>query len=533
VQINNYIHTVRYLKPIQFYGWLRFYLPRALAATRASVQVRPIIGAWRKNVKLASTDPGGPGSLACNDRDMSRALLWNSHYFNELNLSGASTLSEWHSDQISRWIERNPPVTGAGWESYPLSVRMVNWVKWVLTGERLSPCAVSSLAFQARHLSHHLEWRLMANHLLANAKALLFVGCFFSGKDAERWRHMGLRLLEREIPEQVLADGGHFERSPMYHITVLDDLLDLVNLANTYPDCVPKKSVQFWKETCTRMLDWLSVMCHPDSKISFFNDAWILARQPNALRDYAALFGIPLRGLRGKGLSHLQATGYVRLEMWETVVILDAGEIGPEYQPGHSHAELLSFELSHRGRRILVNSGTSTYADCTERQWQRSTAAHNTVEVDGVDQSEMWAVFRVARRARLLAFQLEEYANMMSVEGAHDGYRRLRHPVIHGRRLELRHGSLQITDTVEGEGRHEVAIRFHVHPDVVVEGSGSVFTLRADGEPITIELDPQLTCSLDNSTYSHHYGVSERNHTLLCKWSGACPISFTTHFRLP
>ena len=96
----------------------------------------------------------------------------------------------------------------------------------------------------------------------------------------------------------------------------------------------------------------------------------------------------------------LEQTGYVRLAKEHAVALIDAAPIGPDYIPGHAHADTLSFELSIRGRRILVNGGTSTYQNNLQRHKERSTQSHNTVEVNGRNSSEVWGAFRVARRAK-------------------------------------------------------------------------------------------------------------------------------------
>ena len=149
----------------------------------------------------------------------------------------------WHLALLQRWVNENPPGHGNGWEPYPTSLRIVNWIKWSLTFATkpggvpavLPPACLQSLAVQARWLSSRLEHHLLGNHLFANAKALVYAGAFFVGPEADRWRHLGLRLLARELDEQILPDGGHFERSPMYHAILLEDVLDLINLAGAYP----------------------------------------------------------------------------------------------------------------------------------------------------------------------------------------------------------------------------------------------------------------------------------------------------------
>src|SRR5262249_6854070 len=149
----------------------------------------------------------------------------------------AGSRADWHRDLIKRWIAENPPGAGNGWEPYPISLRVVNWIAWSLAGGKLDEVACDSLATQVRVLGASLEYHLLGNHLLANAKALVFAGCYFTGPEAEAWLTAGLSLLQRELAEQILADGGHFERSPMYHAIILEDVLDLVQLARIFADC--------------------------------------------------------------------------------------------------------------------------------------------------------------------------------------------------------------------------------------------------------------------------------------------------------
>ena len=147
--------------------------------------------------------------------------------------------SKLHSELLQLWIEGNPPGKGNGWEPYPTSLRVVNWIKWVLAGNIPPADFYQSLAMQVRFLCKRLEYHLLGNHLFANAKALVFAGLFFNGPEAEKWFSCGMAILGKEIPEQVLADGGHFERSPMYHSIILEDMLDMANLFQAYGKDLP------------------------------------------------------------------------------------------------------------------------------------------------------------------------------------------------------------------------------------------------------------------------------------------------------
>jgi uncharacterized heparinase superfamily protein len=402
---------------------------------------------------------------------------------------------------LERWIPDNPPGHGAGWEPYPLSLRMVNWIKWLLGGQAPSERMLASLRCQADWLSRSLEYHLLANHLFVNAKALAFAGAFFQ---ANAWLGKGLEILRRQVPEQVLSDGGHFERSPMYHSLILEDVLDLVNLGKAYPGLIPD-----WTEPAGRMLGWLRQMLHQDGRISFFNDATFgVAPEPGELFGYGERLGVAEKAVP------LSDSGYIRLETDTTAVLFDAAPIGPDYQPGHAHADTLSFELSHRGRRLLVNSGISTYQNGPERQFQRGTAAHNTLRVDALDQSEVWHAFRVARRARPIDVRTDHrhYA-----EAAHDGYRRLANPVTHTRRIELADRCLTLTDHLEGQGIHGLEVFFHLYPGVSID----------------IRLDPRLSPAVEDTFFYPRFEQAVPNRTVVGRYRGPCPVTFRTGIPLP
>ncbi|MDW8468891.1 MAG: alginate lyase family protein [Burkholderiales bacterium] len=325
-----------------------------------------------------------------------------------------------------------------------------------------------SLAVQARWLRARLEWHLLGNHLWANAKALVFAGSFFAGPEADAWRARGLEMLRHELREQVLPDGGHFELSPMYHAIVLEDLLDLIQLSRRFRGLVPAADIAAWSECVPRMMRWLQVMSHPDGEIAFFNDAAIgIAPNFDTLAEYAEQLGLGGCPPLADALVVLPDSGYVRAQAGPAVLIADVARIGPDHLPGHAHADTLSFELSLHGARVFVNGGTSTYERNRERLRQRGTAAHNTVEVNGSDSSEVWASFRVARRARPRNFLVDSHAGVLRIECAHDGYLRLPGRVLHRRIWRLAANRLEVEDYLTGSYSTAIA-RYHCHPSVRV-----------------------------------------------------------------
>lgn len=461
--IARYWHTLRWLKPVQFYGriWFRLYKPRP--DLRAAPPQRTGAGAgWKSCARASSMREGNrfrflgvECELAApcdwNRSDWPKLWLYNAHYFDDLVADGASDRVDQHRALIARWIAENPPAVGNGWEPYPLSLRIVNWVKWALAGHALGEAASHNLAVQIRHLRIRLEYHLLGNHLWANAKALIFAGAFFDGEEAEGWLRHGLRLLRRELGEQVLPDGGHFERSPMYHAILTEDVLDLLQLAQRFPEAFEERDVNAWRHSAARMLRWLRIMTHPDGGVAFFNDAAFGIAPPlSALEEYANALGVAVDVSALGALERLGDSGYVRMQAGTAVLLADVAPIGPDYLPGHAHADTLSFELSVGGRRILVNGGTSTYENTPERWRQRGTAAHNTVVVNGLDSSEVWSAFRVARRARVHDVRCEQEGGALGLSAWHDGYRRLPGKVEHARQWSLGDGSLTVVDTLRG-----------------------------------------------------------------------------------
>lgn len=476
---NRYWHTLQHLRPVQIYGrlWFRLYNPRPQTSCAPPLRTgqNEWVGCARTPRQLGPAqfrfigqERSVDSASDWNRSDWPKLWLYNLHYFDDLVADGAEQRQGWHRNLIARWIAENPPGNGNGWEPYPISLRLVNWCKWLIAGNEPVDSMLDSMAVQIRFLRGRLERHLLGNHLWANLKALAFAGTFFQGEEADRWRQQGLKLLRRELADQILRDGGHFERSPMYHAILLEDLLDLIQLDSIYPGVLPAEDVRAWREKAAGMLGWLQVMTHPDGELSFFNDAaFDIAPALDALLDYSRAVGLDCQPISLDEGIHLESSGYVRLQRGPAVTLIDAAPVGPDYLPGHAHADTLSFELSLGGRRLLVNAGTSTYQNDAQRRLERSTAMHNTVTVDGQDSSEVWGAFRVARRARVSHVDIRRSGGEIILEAGHDGYQRLPGKVTHRRRWRISKCGLTIEDELEG-AFHEATARFRLAPDVEV-----------------------------------------------------------------
>jgi uncharacterized heparinase superfamily protein len=276
----------------------------------------------------------------------------------------------------------------------------------------------------------------------------------------------------RELDEQILTDGGHYERSPMYHSMVLEDCLDLLNILQPRKEKKHKKVTERLRTVIKDMMRFLLVLTHPDGEISLFNDAAfnIESTPYDLLKYYENVTGELYPELKGSTFS-FPSSGYfiIRPEKGNKMLI-DCGPIGPEYQTGHSHCDTLSIELSLNGRRVIVDSGCFGYETGKIREYNRGNAGHNTLTIDNKNQSEVWNSFRCARRARPLYGRFRNLSDKTILfEGAHDGYRRLNGSPVHHRCIRWSENSYFIKDLVEGSGIHDIETRFHIHPSISVK----------------------------------------------------------------
>ena len=259
----------------------------------------------------------------------------------------------------------------------------------------------------------NIEYHLLGNHLFANAKALIFSGYYLDGLEPKKWLRKGLYLLDLQIDEQIKEDGGHFENSPMYHNIILEDILDIINLLEDQKN--QYKTLKKLKKIAQKMILWMDGLTHDDGEVSFFNDAATgIACKNKEIKRYANCLKINYSDLKkhnndnSLNYYNFKNSGYVRLEALGASAILDLAELGPIYLPGHGHADTLSFELSINSYRFIVNAGTYGYEYNKNRVWERSTAAHSTVEINGENSSEVWKSFRVGIRAVPRGIQIQK-----------------------------------------------------------------------------------------------------------------------------
>jgi len=422
----------------------------------------------------------------------SRLWTYQLHYFQalfDLDESRAGSL-------VCDWLDTNPPGSAPGWEPYPISLRVREWIEWLLHApavpEDLRQRATDSLAAQACVLEALLERHLGGNHLLENAITLCWVGASLRGPRSAGWLKRGGTLLRELLAEQVLSDGTHDERSPMYQSLIAEALLRLSRvLAATGNESLALEV----RTVAERLVTSLGHLVHPDGDFALMSDCALgeAPQWPDLARAASGAVTPPR-----PGPWELPQGGYLG---WRdgagAYLVLDTGPIGPDHQPGHGHADMLSFELSHRGERLVTDTGVVRYDEGEERAYDRSTAAHSTVEVDGRSQSELWGAFRCARRARVTEGSVAPAAS-----GGALLVGRYRDPwgVRHRRRLSVARGRIEGEDLVEARGLHHACLRFHFAPGVearargesadLLRDGGQVATLRAPGQVLVRETTP-------------------------------------------
>ena len=490
----------------------------------------------------------------CKDKEP----LWafNLHYFDFIN-SRDSTPNDVHQI-IKHWISENKVYSKPGWASYPTSLRIVNWIKFELNNSLFTTQELDSLFHQCRFLSLQIEYDILANHLIANAKALLFGGLFFNSFEAKQWLEKGLLILDNQLKEQINEDGAHFELSPMYHAILLEDLIDIYVLLSAFghvssdytndknkfseycdegiiPTVTTNTSqcdllIEGLERVIPRMLHFLETVTHPDGELSFFNDSAMgIAPSYLQLINHASKAGmftdsefcnslqtithsdsnLALKPIDLKPVSNGDngSSGYKKSSLGEFTLITNVAPISPSYQPSHAHADTLSFELSFKQQRILVNSGTSTYSVGELRQMQRSTRAHNTLVIDGHNSSDVWAAFRVGKRARILEYFTEESEKNIRILGSHDGYKSWRGGVTHKREWVLEQDKLTCSDSLDGH-YSSAELYFHFHPDVSLV-SGNV--LKTTDGNLFKWISSELELNWVESHWYPRFGEKEKN----------------------
>jgi hypothetical protein len=465
-----YADTARHLRPSQIAGRVRRIVPvAALAAGTASGTVWAPLAA---GLPAPPPPQGGPAAPPESDgvfRAVGLARAWPApgfwtdagdgllylfhvHGFSALEAADLEDpgAAQFWARVIEDWLRHNDAPALPAWHPFPLSGRLIAWAGALSRSawqDDLQGRVVASMGRQLRVLRRSVEHDVGGNHVLRNATALVVAGhCLGEARAAA----MGERLLAREVPRQMLADGGHEERSPSYQQEVLRDLEVACLVLERAGRGTPS-----WAGRVDDGRRWLGRLAGPDGGLPLFNDAW----ESPAIRGSAA------------AIDDLAASGYAVGRAGGEQIAVDVAPLCPPHLPAHAHADVLAFELWADGHRVICDPGAGAYTGA-DRDLFRSTRMHATVTVDGQDQCRFWGSFRAAGLPRVSDRTVRRAQNgWLVVTGEHDGYRRLSEPVRHHRTIAWHPAAgVVVVDRLLGRGRHDVVASLPLAPGL--EGTG-------------------------------------------------------------
>jgi uncharacterized heparinase superfamily protein len=404
------------------------------------------------------------------------------------------------------------------WHPYPAALRAWSWCglhRELAAGGDIEPDFTAALAAHAGFLRRHLEYDVGGNHLIKGLKALAGLAVFFAD---ERLLRLALRRLTEQLARQVLADGGHYERAPAYHCQVLADLIDVADLlraAGRPPAAELTGAVE-------RMRRWLGAVLTPDGRVPLLNDGYPV--------DYELIAALRPGPAPEAPLLVLPDTGLVRAEADGWHLLADVGPPCPPSLPAHAHADTFGCLLYVDGAPVLIDTGTSTYEPGLVRGYERSTAAHSTVQLDGADSTEVWGVFRAGRRARVSGLSARVDSAGMSFDAAHDGFRRLPGRPCHRRRWSLTSAGLRVDDLVSGQGRHEIVIRWQLAAGSAVRiyGGTALVSGPAGAFQVAAEATDQVLLTSQTRPVAAGFGSTADAPVLTCRIQASLPAWAST-----
>jgi len=500
--ILKYYHTLKYLKWIQirYQLWYRFNAVISFSSDFKKQKSQATTAddlTFDGFISNATTWQGNDQFEFLNiQHQFQNGIDWNCNAYGKLWTYNLNYFEFLEQPQISKYeglglihdfIGKEKEIKD-GMESFPISLRIIFWIKFLLKNKIQDQQIEQSMYRQLQRLSSKPEYHLMGNHLLENGFSLLFGSVFFDDKKTFAQAN---QIITEQLREQVLTDGAHFELSPMYHQIMLYRVLDCINLLQNNSNPVTTDLLNVLQERASLMLGWMNNITFTNGEMPCVNDSVNgIAPTAKSLFDYAQYLQISINQ------KSLDDSGYRKFSNKQAEVLMDIGKIGPDYIPGHAHSDTFNFILQYQNTSFIVDTGISTYEKNERRNLERSTISHNTVMIEGKEQSEVWGGFRVGRRANVSI--VEDAKNKISA--IHDGYKKI--GCHHQRTFSLSENKFQINDVIIGDGVGTAF--FHFHPDVKVELKnekiiGTFGEMKFEGAT-TVELEHYLFAEGFNQT---------------------------------
>jgi hypothetical protein len=469
-------------------------------------------------------------------------------------LSGKRQFYDALAEQLDSWFIACPYGRGPNWSSaLEAAIRLVNWaIAWQLVqpirDKDFEARWLRSVYEHAHFVRHWFSAHSSANnHLIGEATGVFVAALTWPHwPEMRAWGKSAKRILEREALAQNAPDGVNREQAVWYQQFVLDMLLVALLAGKANGECFSAD----YEARLEAMMDFIASIMDQGGNVPMFGDA----DDGYVVRlDHGAAFS-PYRSALALGallfrrgdfklkagriddkarwlLGNLAAQQYEALDTESTRLpqrqtfpeggyyilgadfdtpneiraVVDAGALGYTSIAAHGHADALSFTLSVGGREFLIDPGT--YAYHTQERWRqyfRGTSAHNTVRIDGRDQSEQGGNFLWLEKARAGCGLWLSSGEKDSFEGWHDGYLRLDDPVKHRRLLELDKGArrLLIEDSLEMGEEHEVELFFHCSEHCRVDAVAEGFLIERDGFVLRLILPANGTSEICKGSLS-------------------------------
>jgi hypothetical protein len=476
--------------------------------------------------------------------------------------------AQWYS-----WQEQNAYPIGINWSSsLEVGFRSLSWlwVSFLLAGCDVVPSEfprdlLRAFSVNARYIARFLSTYTSPNtHLLGETVALFFLGTMcprLSG--ARRWQQIGWRIILEEAVRQIHLDGFHFEQSTYYHVYALDFFLHARMLAARNRIEIP----DWFDRTLIRMLEALRLLSQSGSPPSFGDDDGGRVFDPNRNRrehlldplstgavlfnrgDFKSACGslreetlwlmgpgavrlfdeIPLTAPTASSGVLAESGIYVMLGADDplTQLVIDAGPQGT-HNAGHGHADALSVHLSANGQEFLCDPGTFEYCgDGSGRSWFRSTRAHNTLSVDGLDQAQANGPFSWTSLPDTHVERWIVGHNFEVFRGSHTGYRRLQPPVTHERWVVHFKGlGWLIRDIALGSGSHTLDLAWHLGPKISLNSEYIFAEELAKGLRFVVAGAPGWSQDLCDEWWAPAYGVRIPAKTVHLRFAGPLPTEF-------
>ena len=473
-------NTVRYLKPVQLvYQVLNKYkkkertyfekLPVETGVVRIAIPELDCDGLLERRFKTEWMAKGkvcllnqvvdlnyAPGYTKCL-----KPLIYNNVYYFEYGVALASQYQRTKDvvwwEMFKKYYKDYLAAKADVKSSYTMALHIPNvLIALELFGDTVDTAfrekVYCELYSQYIYLQAHQEKHLLANHYFEDLKALIIAAYLF--KDDKGLKGY-LKAFKTQCDEQILKDGVHYELSLMYHKLILEDVMRIAILAKQpdFPDC------NWLIPLMQKMTDACYSLEKGIGRTPLFNDAGDNVAKTSEQLCLAADNQFGIKPVLKDSFSE---SGYYKLYDEDRALIFDAGKIGVDYQPAHGHCDCLSFELSVDGKPFFVNSGTYEYQGDL-RTYFRTTRAHNTVEINGHEQSQCWGGFRVGKRISKVYGKARD--------GIAEGYYRNYRGEEHQRRIALNNGIMEVVDSVKAQDGVMVKSYLHIAPGYSVVGN--------------------------------------------------------------